>query len=261
VESFLSPILPWGYVIAIVIAVVVHLSPSNPSQHRRWLSVQPVAVLSAIQIALMLVVFSLNITVEPRYMFALLPCLSILFMQLCVFLPRKATAALLALGAVQWALVNGFSLGIGGHISAPSRWLQPVHPEWSQYDELARAVRLTDSAGRYNIVAVEEPWLNANSAQFFAAKQSLKTGPRGSYTSVGYAQQDVGAAMRHIDEFQARYVITLDESHQSRTPNFLNIVSSRVLERMRGDSRFSPIPFESGHGVLIFRIDPGTPAF
>src|SRR5207249_4122446 len=112
-------------------------------------------------------------------------------------------------------------------------------------DEVARAVRLSDSPGHYNIVAIEEPWLNANSASFFAAKQSLKTGARGYYTSVGYAQEDTGAAMRRIEEFQAPYVITLDESHQSSTPNFVNVVSSRVLERMRRDSRFTQVPFDS----------------
>ena len=67
--------------------------------------------------------------------------------------------------------------------------------------------------------------------------------------------------MRRIEEFQARYVIALDESHQSRTPNYLNIVSAPVLERMRGDSRFTTIPFENAHGVLIFRVDRGTSPF
>jgi hypothetical protein len=260
VQSFLGPCLSWGCLIAILVASVVYPSFGSPSSGKHRLSVHPVAVLSAVEIGLMLFVFSLNITVDSRYMYALLPCASILFMQICAFLPGKALAALMAVGAVQWALVNGVSLGIAADLSDQSQWLEPAQSDRSQYDEMTRAVQLTDSPGQYNIVAVEEPWLNANSASFFAAKRSLKGGPRSYYTSVGYAQTDIGATMRRIEEFQTRFLITLDESHQSSTPNFLNVVSSRVLERMRSDSRFTQVPFESRNGVVIFRFDPGTKA-
>jgi hypothetical protein len=260
VQSFLGPCLSWGCLAAIVVASVVYPPFRSPSRAKHRPSVHPVAVLSAVQIGLMLLVFSLNIAVDSRYMYALLPCMSILFMQICALLPGKALAALIALGAAQWALVNGLSLGIAGRLPDRSQWLQPARSDRSQYDELARAVRLTDSPGHYNVVAIEEPWLNSNSASFFAAKQSLKAGPRGYYTSVGYAQKDIGAAMRRIEQFQTRYAITLDESHQSSAPNFVNLVSSRVLERMRSDSRFTQLPFESRNGVVIFRFDPGATA-
>jgi hypothetical protein len=258
VQSFLSPCLSWGCLIAIVVASAFYPSFRSPSRGQYRLSVHPMAVLSAAQIGLVLFVLSLTIEVDPRYMYSLLPCASILFMQICAFLPGKALAALVAVGAAQWALVNGFALGIAAHLPDRSQWLKVAHSDRSQYDELARAVRLTDSPGRDNIVAIEEPSVNANSAAFFAAKQSLKTGARGSYGSVGYAQQDIGAAMRRIEQDRTRYVITLDEFHQSSTPNFLNLVSSRVLERMRSDSQFTQVPFESRNGLVIFRFDPGT---
>jgi len=260
VQSFLGPCLSWGCLAAILVAGVAYPSLRNRSSGTPRLSVRPVAVLSAIQTGLMLLVFSLNITVDSRYMYALLPCASILFMQICDFLPREALSALIALGAVQWALVNCLSLGIAFPLQDQSNWLHAIYSDRTQYDEISRAVRLTDSPGRYNIVAIEEPWLNANSASFFAAKQSLKTGARGYYTSIGYAQGDIGAAMRRIEDFQARRVITLDEPHQSSGPNYFNLVSSPVLERMRSDSRFTQFPFESRAGIVIFRFAPGDTA-
>jgi hypothetical protein len=253
-QSFLSPYLSWGYLVAIGTAGAVYLF----TRGKRPFPISPVAILGASQIGLMLFVFSSNITVEPRYMYALLPCASIVFMQFCVSLPEKALFVVMALGMAQWALINSVSLGLAGRLADQSQWLQPIHPDRSQYDELEQVVRLTDSPEHYNIVGVEVPWLNANSASFFAAKRSLAAGPRGYYTSLGYAQKDVDAAMSRIAQFQAGYIITLDESHQSATPDFLNIVSSPVLARMRGDRRFRHTPFATRDGIVIFQFQPGA---
>jgi hypothetical protein len=258
VQAFVGPYLPWVCLGAIVVAA--SLQTLRGRAHSDRPSVQPVAIFSVIEIALIVFIFSLNIAVEPRYLYALLPCAAILFMQICVFLPARAVAVLMVLTSVQWVAVNAAALKLTSGIPKQSQWLLPVHPDRSQYDELARVVRLTDMPGRYNIVGVEEPWMNANSASFFAAKQSLKAGEHGYYTSLGYAQQDVDAAVRRIEELQSPYVITRAEANQVVPPNFVNIVSLPVLARMRHDPRFTPASFDSPDGVLIFRFSPGTPA-
>ena len=253
VQSFFSPYLSWGCLAAALAAIGWRRRSGGASKTKGALVSTPL-VLSAVQIVLMLLTFSMNITVEPRYMFALLPGLAIVVMEVCASLPKKAVAVLLLLAAVQWGTVNGASLKLARPLSGQSQWLIPLHSDRSQYEELERVVGVTDRVGRYNIVAVEEPWLNANSAAFFAAKRSLQAGARGYYTSIGYAQDNIEAAMRRIQEFDPAYVITLDESHQARDPNFLNVVASPVLQRMRGDSRFSQVVFESKTGVVIFRF-------
>jgi hypothetical protein len=256
-SSFLGPYLAWALPVAFLVAIVFNgarrMPPNRPAN--RW--IEHLSVLSALQIGLMLFVFSVNITVESRYMFALLPCLAILFMQICSLLPRKAAIALMTVGAVQWVVVNGASLGLIPEPGGPSQWLVSFQADSSRFDELTRVVQLTAIARKYNIVGVDEPWLNANSAQFFASKLSLATGVRSYYTSLGYAQKDVSAAMRRIDEFQPQYLITLAESHQRNPPNFVNLVALPVLQRMRIDARFTPVPFPNQGGIVLFRFAGG----
>jgi len=257
--SFLSPYLYWGALAAIPIvggfAVYQRFKPS-PERH---LQIQPVAVLGMIQAGLLLSVFSLNITVDSRYMYALLPCVVIVLMQLCVLLPPAALIGLLALGSTQWFVVNRISFDLTGHLVDQSNWLLPIQTSDSQYDELSRVVRLTsDVAERYNVVGVEEPSMNANSAAFFVAKQRLTTGTRCYYTSLGYAEKDVDTAMRRIETLQTRYLITLAEPYQSTEPDFVNVVSLPVLERVRRDSRFRQCAFPSKIGLVVFQFAPAA---
>ena len=133
--------------------------------------------MSLIQVALLLLVFSMQIEVEPRFMYALLPCMIILLMQILVFIPRQAVATLVALGCAQWVIVNSISLKLTHNLSEQSQWLVPLQRDNSQLEELSRVVHLTsDLMEHYNIVGVEYPWLNANSAEFFSAKERLRSG-------------------------------------------------------------------------------------
>jgi hypothetical protein len=107
-------------------------------------------------------------------------------------------------------------------------------------------------AGKYNIVAIESPWLNANSAAFCAAKNRLATGVRGEYTSLGYAERNVDAALHRIDTFDPIFVITLEERFQSGPPELLNQTALPLLRELRHDPRFSRIPFDSTLEVIVF---------
>jgi hypothetical protein len=127
----------------------------------------------------------------------------------------------------------------------------PLVADATPYTEVVRAVQRTSNFAGYDIVAIEEPWLNANSTAFFAAKNRLDTGVRSYYTSLGYAQKDSSAAMQRIDEFSTRFVITLDAPFQA-PPNFLNVVSQSVLQELKNPEHFAPVPFSSEKGILIF---------
>jgi hypothetical protein len=213
------------------------------------------------QMGLLLFVFSMNIIVDSRYMYALLPCVAILFMQICVYVPRTAVVALIVLSSAQWVVVNRHSFTDTNRFADQSNWLVPLHRDRSQYEELSRVVRFTsDLRDRYNIVGVQEPWLNDNSAAFFAAKERLKTGIRSYFTSLGYAEKDLTAAMRRIEEFRTRYLITLSEQYQTTPPDFVNIVSLPVLEQVRRDPRFTPCRFPSKEGIVVFQFAPRSHA-
>jgi len=255
-DSFFSPFLGWLLFAALAAAAVFGVL--RVKQRRGVAAIEPVFVLSVLQLLMILSVLSNAITVEPRFLYAAGPSIAIVFMQLCALLPsRVLTVLILACGA-QWAVVNAESLAIQARLKHQSPWLLTPSFDGSRFDDLARVVSLTSTAPeRYNIVAVESPWMNANAAAFFAAKNRLRTGVRSYYTSLGYAEADVGRAMRRIEDFGPRYVITIDGPMQTKLPDFLNVVSLPVLRNMQQDRRFSQVPFPSRNGVLVFRYRNG----
>ena len=255
-DSFVSPY--FGWVFLTVLAGAVLFGCLRLGRHKENVRIEPVAILSAMQILLLLAVVSTTITMEPRFLYAVLPAIAIVFMQLCALLPKTFLVAVVVACGAQWAVVNAESLMIVHRLEHQSQWLLSPGFDRTQYDDLTRVVSLTSNAsGRYNIVAVESTWMNANAASFFAAKNRLQTGVRSYYTSLGYAETDFGAAMRRIEEFRPRYVISLAEPFQAGLPGFLNVVSLPVLHDMRIDARFNQVPFASQNGVLVFQFKNG----
>jgi hypothetical protein len=252
-QSFLAPYLLWVLLAAVLMAVAARVWPAavRPKPAPR---IRSLLLLSLLQIAFLLLVFSTNDAVEPRYLLALLPSLAILFMSACAYLPgRSVVTILIVLCSLQWIAVNDAALHADRWITNRSQWLQRLDSNRSRFDELARIIQITSTAqGRYNIVGVEVPWLNANSAAFFAAKNQLSTGVRCYYTSLGYGQKDVGAAWKRIDDFQTQYFITLDEPFQP-AQNFVNEVSLPVLRALKGSTRFQVVPFASQNGILVLK--------
>jgi len=252
-QSFLAPYLLWAFGIAALMALALRLWPGTV-RLKLPPEIQVLPGLCLIQIVFLLLVFATNDTIDSRYMFALLPMVAILFMSVCAHLPSRGVAAILiALGSVQWVAVNYASLRADSTIANRSPWLLRFDSDRSRFDELTRVIQITSTIpGRYNIVGIEMPWMNSNSAAFFAAKNRLATGVRCYYTSLGYAQRDLGAALKRIEEFQTPYVITLDGPHQSVPPDFLNLMSLPVLQELKRSSRFQTVAFKSQNGILIF---------
>lgn len=261
-RSFFSPYLGWVCVIALGIAAISlwrrRFSRSNLDFH-----LSPIVSLSIVQIATLLLLFSLSISVDSRYTYAMLPCLAVLFMRMCMSFPRPAIIAMLLLCGGRWVIVSDAFLVPGNQIENRSEWFYEPQRDRTDFDELTRAVSLTSIvADRYNMIGVEYPWMNANSAAFFAAKNRLITGVRSAYISIGYAQKDLDAAMRRIVDFHVVHVITLAADSQDPSPNFLNLVSRAVVETIQRDHRFNRLPFPSKTGILVFEFhsDSSAPA-
>jgi hypothetical protein len=252
-QSFWSPYLGWVAILAVLIGFLAFFGPGGKRSFPR--AGKSVAALSALQCGLLLLVLSVNDAVEPRYPYALLPLWAAIVMGLCTRVPgRLAFVPMFALCGLQFAAVNGAALGITGPLANQFPWLVKPQAELRQYSEVERIVRMTSTvAGRYNIVGVEEPWLNANTASFFAAKHRLDTGTRSYFTSLGYAQRDLAGAVKRVEELNAMYYITLEGPFQSTPPNFLNVVSLPMLQHVRTDPRFEQVAAPSAEGVVIFR--------
>jgi hypothetical protein len=214
-----------------------------------------IGVLSAAQAALVLFAFALNDAVETRYLYALLPYVAIVMVGLCSAARYRAVQILvLAVCVAQWVTVNRASFEPTPVLANQYNWLLPIVTDAVPHRNLAEVVRRTSIFPGYNIIGVEEPWLNANSAAFFAATNRLDTGVRSYYTSLGYAEKDSAVAMKRIEDFATRFVITLDEPFQA-PPNFLNLVSLPVLRELKSGGRFTIVPFPNDKGILIFERD------
>jgi len=109
-------------------------------------------------------------------MYALLPGVVIVVTQVLAYLPRIALIGFTMLAIGQWALVNAVPVNMASHLAGESNWLLSLRADASEYEELGRIVYATsdEKSGYYNIVGVEYPWLNANSASFFAAKRAAQ---------------------------------------------------------------------------------------
>ena len=226
------------------------------------------ALSSVIHILGVLALCSTNYNEENRYMLPLLPAIATVNIWLvCRVREPWLLAGIILLLCFQWVAVCSQALGWGDlDRRSCSYWLIPFDSSRRSAKELTRIVRQTSTADthlRYNIVGVELPWLNANSLAFFAAKQQLKTRSRCFYTSLGYGAKDLDLAWKRMNDMNAQYFISLEEAAQPANPNFVNLVSSAALQRIRVDPDFVAEPYESKLGVVIFRKNPGnarTPA-
>jgi hypothetical protein len=251
-QSFLSRYLGWTVVIVIVAGMAYRIGRGGTRAIPSGGVV--VVILSALQCALLLLVFSMNDAVDSRYMYAMYVFLVTILMWACAPIASRAILAVaFAICAFQFLTVHRIALGAAGTAADQGEWLGTPHEDRTRYNQMERIVAMTSTKPGYNIVGVEEPWLNANTASFFAAKRSLDTGVRSYYTSLGYAEKDIATAVKRVEDFNIMFYITLDERFQTVPANFVNIVSLPMLKHISEDPKFQPVPFASADGVLIFQ--------
>ena len=203
-----------------------------------------------------LVVFSMNINEESRYLLPLLPSFAFLFLLgLSNVNIRFLKPAFLGVFVLQFIWVYSQALGIIPLQPGLSVWLKPCNTNDIKKKELERLVSLTqtkESWGKYNICGVELARLNFNNLLFYGAKDMLKTGLRAHYTSLGYAAKDVRKALKRINDLKIVYFISVKEDMLPDPPDFLNMVSKPVLEHIKTNKKFKKIPFDSRQGIVVF---------
>ena len=221
-------------------------------------------IFSVIHILAVLSLCSLNYNEENRYLLPLLPAIATVNIWLiCKIRQPWLIAGVILLLCAQWIAVCSQALGWARLDPRQcSYWVIPLDRNWRPAKEIGRIVHHTAHLGksRYNIVGVELPWLNANTLSFFAAKEELKTRSRCYYTSLGYGAKDLDLAWKRMSDLKVDYFISLEEKDQPANPNFVNLISTAALQRVRDDPDFVPVPFTSDLGVVVYRKKTESPA-
>jgi hypothetical protein len=245
--------LEWAVALAVVVWLVARFGSARRLSAPT--GVKAIAILSTLQIGALLLLFSTNDAVEARYLYPMLVLLAVILMSVCAPIEsRTVLASLFLVCALQFAVVHRVALGFAAPLANQFTYLRGPQDDWTQYREVERLVRMTSvAAGRYNIVGVENLWLNSNTASFFAAKNRLGTGVRSYYTSLGYAQKDITAAVERVEALNTMYYITFDERFQSSAPDFLNQASLPMLRYVSTAPRFVQSAASDASGVVIFR--------
>jgi hypothetical protein len=260
-EGLFTPPVFWIGTFLALVGLAVWCSRLQRTALFRWPSMAPcLALFAGLQVAGVLVMFSFTINEATRFLTAAVPLVAVLLMWAIGQVPVRLARILFVTAVMaQWGYVHAITLGLtnGGDHS----WLRALDRDPTHADEVTRVIQLTsEAANRYNIVGIELPWFNANSLDFYAAKYRLVTDRRAYYTSLGYAEKDVGKALDRIDAIKTVYFISLEERAHPFPPDFLNQVSVPVLVKVQADQRFVRRSFLSQSGIVVFQRVPGYQA-
>jgi hypothetical protein len=256
-ESLFTPPLFWMATFLILVGLAIWCSRLRRAELFRRLSPGCcLALCAGLHLAGVLVMFSFTITEETRFLHAALPAVAVLVMWAVGQFPlRAASVVFVAVVMVQWGYVHAITLGLTHWRGHP--WLVPIDRDPAHAEEVTRAVQLTaGQANRHNVVGIELPWCNANSFAYYAAKHKLLVGQRAYYTSLGYAEKDVGKALDRLKTLNTAYFISQEEEYRPKPANFLNLVSAPVLAKLREDNRYERLPFVSEFGIVVFKRKP-----
>lgn len=137
-----------------------------------------------------------------------------------------------------------------------SHWLYSINTSSKDKQSLTTLVDATcskEEKERYNIIGLELPELNANSAEYFSAKQLLKQNFRCYYTSLGYAEKDPAKAWQRLLDLNINYFVTLQPSLNSKPADPFNQVTLPILDRVQKSAKFKLQSSIDDKSVLLYK--------
>ncbi|MEW6255566.1 MAG: hypothetical protein AB1592_06375 [Pseudomonadota bacterium] len=192
-----------------------------------------------------IIVHALQINQETRFLMPMLPLVSLTLVWALHFLNRPAiNFVAFIVGALDAGASISGAHGMAWPGAVMSVWLKPYQENSAAAEKLMKAIILTcdgKHANRYNIVGVDMPFLNANSAEFYATKNRRHSGYKCFYTSLGFAEVNASAAFSRIDIMNAPYVITLLPTALTADTDAFNKTAYFVSERLSKDPKFAPL--------------------
>jgi len=226
-----------------------------PAQERLNATVAGAAL---VHVAAMLVLLSLQINEDTRFIASVLPLVPLLVVHALRRLsPKTLPIAATLLAGLQLVLVHAEAAGRIGRLSQTA-WLIPVTRESGQREVAAGLAAATcpyDQRLRYVVVGIEEPALNANTLAMYSARARVSSGWRCYYTGLGYAEKDAARALARIDQLKATYVILPRADKLPENPNFLNLTVRPVFEAISRGNRYSTVPGDHGDYQVWRRAD------
>jgi hypothetical protein len=253
-NGLFTPALFFGTLAVTAVAVVVRwrARPTRPPGAGDWL-----ALFALLHVLAVFAALCLGVNEDTRYLLPCLPALAVVLMWALAQVPRPAVAGgFLLLASAQWVVV--FAVAFGLLENRFDRWLVKVDRDPTAADELTRLVDLTGGenspADRPAMVGVELPRLNFNSLNYYAAKRQLDTHRRVYFVSPGYAEADLKKALIRVITSRALYFISLEPSRQPQPPDFLNLLSLPMLDKVQQSAHFRRVPFESELGIVVWKL-------
>jgi hypothetical protein len=176
-----------------------------------------------------------------------------------------------AIFSMQLLTIYGQALRMIPRISTISVWLLPESRNPAEAAVLSAIVSKTcikTAAQRsWNIIGIEKPWLNSNSAGYFAAKNLAPYNRLGcQYGSVhSFFESDPDKVWNNVLSTQIRYYITISPDSRPVPEDSYNQAINRnylaVLRKVQTSGLFElEPPMAEDPSILIFRrkkIDPG----
>ena len=212
---------------------------------------------SFFQILFVLLVFSLNINEETRYLLPIIPAFAILIaLNIVSAQSRVMVYSALLILLMQYTIVHSYSQGMTVNKQGITYHLKPVTTDPAKRREVEKIIDETsrhEHANRMSITGIELPWFNANTLSFFAQKQALHKKFRVYYTSLGYAETDPEKAWNRLQTLRAIYFITMEYKRHPRPPNFLNRISLPIQQRIEASQQFSQEQFDSKFGIVVYK--------
>jgi 4-amino-4-deoxy-L-arabinose transferase-like glycosyltransferase len=204
--------------------------------------------------------FSLQINEDVRFLLPLIPITSVLVAWSLFVIRNRVVDLLVFLTLAMNAAVNhAYSHGLDPFRIASAPWLFKVDGNASDRAMLIEAVRSTcqrEHVNRPNLIAVSYATLNANSFNFYAAKESYESGYRCSYTSYNSFDPDIQHALDTIKVVAPLYIVTVAPDKQPppdwNAPDFVNGASRPLTEHLATDPHYRLVSGAGGY-LLVYR--------
>jgi hypothetical protein len=195
------------------------------------------------------------ISEDSRYLMPVLPMIPIVLAWSIETLGSRILSGLMCLGlAVNAAVVNVAPFGPDPYRLREYPWMIALQRDRNDKALLERIVNVTcrpENADHHNVIAVEYPYVNFNSADFYSLKERLTSGYRCHYHAVVSGVNELKNAIERVKSISPDYVVTVVPEKQFK-PDFLNLVSREFAEYIAGSPEYALVERMNDY-VLIFR--------
>jgi 4-amino-4-deoxy-L-arabinose transferase-like glycosyltransferase len=227
-------------------------------RQRRSLAWADYVVLAcAANIAFVILVFSLNVTEDTRFTFALLPCVGLVLAWIVADAPRWAAKGFFAVAMLQVLLVYASAYGVAAGSFGLSPYLLPVDTQGHRRALLEAALADScDGAGDAapTVVGLELPYFNLNSLSFYSTIASIHSGRKCAYVNLGYGDPTADQAWNTLLSWHPGTVLFLKDEVSHVTPGDpFNRVSHNIYDRVRGSPAFRLEPIPDFPDLILFR--------